>query len=37
VAKLKACKLAECEVETSGVEGWVSKKNIWGVAFSEVF
>ena len=37
VAKLKACKLAECEVETSGVEGWVSKKNIWGVEFSEVF
>lgn len=37
VAKLKACKLAVCEVETSGVEGWVNKKNIWGVEFSEVF
>jgi SH3-like domain-containing protein len=37
VAKLKACKPAVCEVETSGVEGWVSKKNIWGVEFGEVF
>ena len=37
VAKLKACKLAVCEVETSGVEGWVNKKNIWGVEFSEIF
>jgi SH3-like domain-containing protein len=37
VAKLKACKPAVCEVETSGVEGWVSKKNIWGVELGEVF
>jgi SH3-like domain-containing protein len=37
VAKLKACKLAVCEVETSGVEGWVNKKNIWGVELGEVF
>jgi SH3-like domain-containing protein len=37
VAKLKACKPAACEVETSGVEGWVDKKNIWGVELGEVF
>jgi SH3-like domain-containing protein len=37
VAKLKACKPAVCEVETSGVEGWVNKKNIWGVELGEVF
>ena len=37
VAKLKACKPQVCEVETSGVEGWVDKKNIWGVDSSDVF
>lgn len=37
VAKLKACKPAVCEVETSGVEGWVDKKNIWGVELGDVF
>lgn len=37
VAKLKACKPAACEVETSGIEGWVDKKNIWGVDLGEVF
>jgi SH3-like domain-containing protein len=37
VAKLKACELRLCEVETSGVEGWVDKKNIWGVELGEVF
>lgn len=37
VAKLKACKPAMCEIETSGVEGWVDKKNIWGVELGEVF
>jgi SH3-like domain-containing protein len=37
VAKLKACEPRLCEVETSGVEGWVDKKNIWGVESGEVF
>jgi len=37
VGKLKACEPRLCEVETSGVEGWVDKKNIWGVEFGEVF
>jgi SH3-like domain-containing protein len=37
VAKLKACEPRLCEVETFGVEGWVDKKNIWGVDLGEVF
>jgi SH3-like domain-containing protein len=37
VAKLKACKPDLCEVEASGVDGWVEKKNIWGVDASESF
>jgi SH3-like domain-containing protein len=37
VARLKACKPDRCEVETSGVDGWVDKKNIWGVDLGEVF
>jgi SH3-like domain-containing protein len=37
VAKLKACKPDVCEVETSGVDGWVDRKTIWGVDAGEVF
>jgi SH3-like domain-containing protein len=37
VAKLKACKPDFCEVDASGVDGWVGKKNIWGVDAREVF
>jgi len=37
VAKVKACKPDLCEVEASGVDGWVEKKNIWGVDASESF
>jgi len=37
VAKLRACKPDVCEVEASGADGWVNKKNIWGVAAGEVF
>ncbi len=37
VAKLKACKPDVCEVETSGVEGWVDRRIIWGVDTGEVF
>jgi SH3-like domain-containing protein len=37
VARLKACKPDRCEVETSDVDGWVDKKNIWGVDASEIF
>ena len=37
VARLKACKLQACEVEASGTDGWVDKRNIWGVDPGEVF
>ena len=37
VARLKACKLQACEVEASGTDGWVDKRNIWGVDVGEVF
>lgn len=37
VAKLKSCKPEVCEVETSGVDGWVDRKAIWGVDSGEVF
>ncbi len=37
VARLKACKLAACEVEASGADGWTDKRNIWGVDPGEVF
>ena len=37
VAKLKACKPDLCEVEASGVDGWVEKNNIWGVDARESF
>ena len=37
VARLKACKTDVCEVETSGVDGWVDRKTIWGVDAGEVF
>ncbi len=37
VARLKACKLQVCEVEAGGTDGWVDKRNIWGVEASEVF
>jgi SH3-like domain-containing protein len=37
VARLKACKPQVCEVEASGTDGWVDKRNIWGVDVGEVF
>ncbi len=37
VARLKACKLEICEVEAAGTDGWVDKRNIWGVDPGEVF
>jgi len=37
VARLRACKLQACEVEASGTDGWVDKRNIWGVDAGEVF
>jgi len=37
VAALKACQLDLCEVDAGGSDGWVDKRNIWGVDRSEVF
>jgi SH3-like domain-containing protein len=37
IAKLEACRADACEVSTSGTDGWINKKNIWGVSASERF
>jgi SH3-like domain-containing protein len=37
VARLEACKPDACEVNADGTEGWIDKKDIWGVGASEVF
>lgn len=37
VAKLEACEATACEIEASGAEGWIDKKNIWGVRVGEIF
>jgi SH3-like domain-containing protein len=36
VARLKACKLRFCEIDAQGTDGWVDKRNIWGVDAGEV-
>ena len=37
VAKLEACEADACEIEASDTQGWIEKKNIWGVRVGEVF
>jgi len=37
VAKLEACDAEACEIAASGTEGWIEKKNIWGVKTGEAF
>jgi SH3-like domain-containing protein len=37
VAKLEACEAQACEISASGTEGWIQKKDIWGVRAGEVF
>lgn len=37
IAKLEACRATACEVSASGTDGWIDKKNIWGVSASERF
>ncbi|HJW40104.1 MAG TPA: SH3 domain-containing protein [Rhizomicrobium sp.] len=37
VAWLKACEPLMCQVDATGTEGWVDKRNIWGVEAGEVF
>jgi len=37
IAKLEACLAMACEIATDGIDGWIDKKNIWGVNTSESF
>jgi SH3-like domain-containing protein len=37
VAKLEACQADACEIDAEGAQGWIDKKNIWGVRVGEVF
>jgi SH3-like domain-containing protein len=37
VAKLQTCVEDACEIDAAGTEGWIEKKNIWGVRTGEVF
>ena len=37
VAKLEACEALVCEISASGTEGWIQKKDIWGVGAGEIF
>jgi SH3-like domain-containing protein len=37
IAKLEACGPQACQVSSGGVEGWIDKKNIWGVIAGDVF
>lgn len=37
VAKLEACAESACEILSEGTDGWIEKKNIWGVKRGEVF
>jgi SH3-like domain-containing protein len=36
VARLKACQPVMCEVSTSGVDGWIDRRYIWGVGAGEI-
>jgi SH3-like domain-containing protein len=37
IAKLQACDPAACLVSAGSTEGWIEKKNIWGVKPGDVF
>ena len=37
VAKLETCTATFCEINAEGTEGWIDKKNIWGVRAGETF
>ncbi|HWU25824.1 MAG TPA: SH3 domain-containing protein [Rhizomicrobium sp.] len=37
IAKLETCTAVLCEIDAQGTEGWIEKKNIWGVKADEVF
>ncbi len=37
IAKLEACSARACEISVRGSDGWIDKKNIWGVNAGESF
>jgi SH3-like domain-containing protein len=37
VAALKACEVSSCRIAVASVDGWIDKKDIWGVEAREVF
>jgi SH3-like domain-containing protein len=37
IGKLEACEPDSCEVSITGTDGWIDKKNIWGVRAGEIF
>ncbi len=37
VAKLEACAATACEIDAAGAEGWIEKRDIWGIRIGEVF
>ncbi len=37
VAKLEACTSAACEIDAAGTDGWIEKREIWGIRTGEVF
>lgn len=35
IAKLDHCEAAACEIDVAGTDGWIAKKNVWGVKLGE--
>ena len=35
IAKLSACQAAACQISVDGIDGWIDKKNVWGVRLGE--
>jgi len=35
IAKLETCEAAACEISVDGTDGWIDKKNVWGVRAGE--
>jgi SH3-like domain-containing protein len=35
VAELEACRPAWCEIQVSGISGWVQRSHVWGVRLDE--
>lgn len=35
IAKLETCEASACEISVDGTDGWIDKKNVWGVRAGE--